>query len=378
MTRDLDATGTAGSPFAELAITRLHLQDIPDCIDIARRSFDYFNGDASAVENWFDARISNNPWQRALDGIGLGVRDRGHLIAFRAMFAQPWWIDGRSTVIAFAAHTCVEAGHRGCGLGGKMIAKSRDSSDLTGSTTAGNITQSVYTKLGFIAVGGEGNNFYRARASYVGSVQSRLGSALGQAVGPAFDVISIGRERRLGGYRDFRLENLASCSDEFDELWARAKSGYASCLERSSRYLNWRLFDFPTYPLSLVSLRDAKDRLRGYGIWHELRYSEHVSCAVLRDLFVANDDEEGRSAFMTLIMPYWRRMGITWVSLEVASDRLTRLFAAQGYEPIPSNGNRYYVYRPQALSRMTLDGWLRSGLDGDYFDTRPRGTSNEE
>lgn len=354
---------------AALEFVRLRLDDIPDCIEIARRSFDELDGDA--VRNWFDARIRQNPWQSALDGIGVGVRDGRKLIAFRAMFAQPWWIEGRSTAIAFAAHTSIEPAYRGHGLGSKLIATSCDLADLTGSTTAGDITQKVYRKQGFVAIGGEGNDFFRLRASYAGSMQSRLGATLGQAVGRAFDALLARSERGFGSARGFRLEPLTRCSGEFDELWAQARSGFASCLERSSRYLNWRLFDFPTHPLSMVALRDSSGGLRGYAVWHQLRYAKHVSCAVLRDLFVPNDDDEALRSLMFLAIRHWRRQGMTWASLEVASDRLTPLFAAQGFERVPSNGNRYHVHSRHPLRQATLDGWFRSGLDGDYFDTRP-------
>lgn len=360
----------ATSP-SEFEIARLHPRDLPDCIEIARRSFDHFEGDAEAVSTWFDARITNNPWQQALDGIGLGVRHDGILIAFRAMFAQPWWIEGQSKVIAFAAHTCIELAYRGCGLGGRLIAASRHFADVSGSTTAGDITQKIYRKQGFVAMGGEGNDFFRLRTSHVGSLQSRLGGALGRAVGGLVDLLSSGADHRLAGARGFRLQPLDACTEEFDELWARARAGYASCLERSSRYLNWRVFDFPTHPLSLAALRDDGGRLRGYGIWHEQPYSQHVSCAVLRDLFAAHDDEEALRAMLFLLVHHWRLQGITWANLEVASDRLTPLFASLGYERIPSIGNRYHVYSRQLLNQGTLDGWFRSGLDGDYFDTRP-------
>jgi hypothetical protein len=286
------------------------------------------------------------------------------------MAAQPWWIDGRSTVIAFAAHTCIEPSHRGHGLGSRLIASSRKFAEITGSTTAGNITQKVYRKRGFVAIGGEGNDFFRLRTSYVGSLQSRLGSTLGRALGGAADALSGDTGRHLDAAREFCLQPVTSCNDEFDELWARARGGYASCLERSSRYLNWRVFDFPTHPLSMLALRDRHGLLRGYGIWHEQRYSKYVSCAVLRDLFVAQDDEAALRHFLFLVIRHWRRLGMTWANLEVASERLTPLFASLGYEHIPSIGNRYHVHSQQALNRATLAGWFRSGLDGDYFDTR--------
>lgn len=370
MTAGIRGPADAAESSTSLEIARLQQTDVPACIDIARRSFDQFDGDQDAVANWFDARITHNLWQLALGGIGLGVRERGKLIAFRAMFAQPWWIEGRSTVIAFAAHTCIEPAYRGCGLGGQLIAASRAFSDVTGSTTAGNITQKVYRKQGFVAIGGEGNDFFRLRASYVGSLQSRLGSKLGRLAGSVADRLSASVEGRLGAVHGFRLASVVRCSEEFDDLWARARSGYTSCLERSSQYLNWRLFDFPTHALSLLALRDEHDRLRGYGIWHQLKYSEHVSCAVLRDLFGAIDDDESLRAFLALAIQHWRSLGISWVNLEVASHRLTRLFATLGCEQMPSIGNRYHVHSRQALSQEVLDGWFRSGLDGDYFDIR--------
>ncbi|MBE0547027.1 MAG: GNAT family N-acetyltransferase [Rubrivivax sp.] len=359
------------TPNAALEIIRLRPADVPECIDIARRSFDYFDGDAEAVQNWFDARILNNPWQHALDGIGLGARDGGKLVAFRAMFAQPWWLEGQSTVIAFAAHTCIEPAYRGGGLGGRMIAVSRDFADLTGSTSAGHITQQIYRKLGYDAIGGEGNDFFRLRASYVGSMQSRLGAGLGRAAGMAIDAFSHSVERRLGGADGFKLESPTICSEEFDDFWSTVRDGYPSCLERSRRYLNWRLFEFPTHPLTLWALRDESGRLRGCGVWHELRYSRHVACAVLRDLFVAHGDEQSRRAFVALALRHWRELGISWVSLELASPALTRLFAAMGSEPVASRGNRYHVHAKQGLGHEVAEGWLRSGLDGDYFDTRP-------
>lgn len=362
-----DRTGAG----ARLEIGRLRLDDVPECIDIASHSFDQFAGDVDAVRSWFDARIAHNPWQGVLDGIGVGVRVDGKLIAFRAMFAQPWWIEGRPTVIAFAAHTSIEPAYRGLGLGSQLIAESREFAIFSGSTSAGDITQKVYGKQGFVAIGGKGNDFCRFRVSYVGSMQSRFGTVLGRAMGHALNAMSGHSWKGCASTSTFRLESVAYCTDEFDDLWVRAREGYPSCLERSSRYLNWRLFDFPTHPLTLLALRDERNRLRGYGVWHKQEYSKDVSCAVLRDLFVASDDDEALRAFMVHVIQHWGRSGITWASLEVACPRLTKLFESLGYERIPSRGNRYYIYSRSGLRTQTAAGWFRSGLDGDYFDTRP-------
>lgn len=360
----------AGNPTSgALEIVRLRHADLPDCIDIARRSFEGF--DTEAVANWFEARVADNPWQQTLDGIGVGVRDGARLIAFRAMFAQPWWIDGRSTVIAFAAHTCIDPAYRGAGLGSRLIAGSRDLAALTGSTSAGNVTQKIYKKQAFVEIGGHSNDFFRCRASYGGSMQSRLGRGLGKLAGRILDACARGPESKLGDPRGFRLELPQACSVDFDALWVRARPGYAACLERSSRFLNWRIFECPTRHLSLAALRDGGGQLRGYAVWHVEAYSRHVSCAVLRDLFTAADDADARRALLCLLMRHWRRLGMSWVNLELASPQLTPLFAGLGCERLPSIGNRYHLFSQTPLSPQTLGGWFRSGLDGDYFDTRP-------
>lgn len=220
------------------------------------------------------------------------------------------------------------------------------------------------------AIGGEGNDFFRLRVGYGGSMKSRLGPLIGHWAGQLCDAWRTGAEAGLRDDSGFAIEEVARCGDEFDELWLGARAGYPSCLERSSRYLNWRLFDAPTHPLALLALRDADRRLRAWGVWHEQRYSPQVTCAVLRDLFADIGDEQALDALLRGAIRHWRRRGVTWANLEVASPQLTRRFAALGYERIPSIGNRYHMHLRRPLAPATLAQWFRSGLDGDYFDAR--------
>ena len=355
---------------AGLEVVRLRLEDIEDCIRLARASFEHFEHDDDALRQWFAARVIGNPWQSAIDGMGVGARHEGRLVAFRAMFAQPWWLEGRETVVAFAAHTSIDPVYRGAGLGSRLIAASRDCARITGSTTAGDITQKVYRKRGFDAIGGAGNDFFRLRVSLGGSMASRLGAALGRPVGRLCDALLPGATQGLRGGHGFVIEPVVRCDAAFDALWARVRTGQTSCLVRSSHYINWRVFDQPTHPLALLALRDGDGRLRAWGAWHEQRYSAHVSSAVLRDLVVPEDDVAAQDAFLREAILHWRRRGMSWASLEVASPRLTQRFAELGFERLPSIGNRYHVHAQPPLAPSTLTGWFRSGLDGDYFDTR--------
>lgn len=355
-------------------VRAVHLQqaDIPACVRLAAASFDAFDGQHGAVARWFEARVVNNPWQVSLPGIGVGLLRHNELVAFRAMFAQPWWLAGQATVVAFAAHTAVDPRCRGQGLGTRLIDASRAFARITGSTTAGDITQKSYRRLGFHAVGGEDNGFFRLRTSLAGSLQSRMGLRLGAWGGWLLDVGLVTRDRRLGSVRGGRLEPMCRCTDEVDRLWERVRAGEVSCLERSSRYLNWRLFDFPTAHLRLSALRDAGGQLQALAVWTTIRYSRFVETAVLRDLVVPWAEPLLAGRMLRLLVAHWRGLGISWASLEVTSTCLQQLFRAQGYVQVPSNGNRYHIHSSNPVPDSAWQGWFRSGLDGDYFDVHTR------
>ncbi len=343
-------------------------QHIPDCIRLAVNNFEDFKVQPDHIEQWFTQRIVHNPWQKNLPGIGVGIKHEGRLIAFRAMFAQPWWLNGQATILAFCANTSVDQQYRGKGLATQLIEHSSQFAAITGSTTAGVITQKAYKKLGYVEVGAASNDFFRLRVSFQGSLIKRFDKLIGAWLGRLLDLSLQLRDSKLQAQPGFYLKEVVHCDEQFDQLWEREKHGYSSCLERSSAYLNWRVFDAPTCHLHLSALHDASSTLRGFAIWHVQHYSDSVSMAVLRDVFYPQHDESCLRTLLALLIKQWRDQGISWVNLEVASPQLTALFTKLGYQALPSRGNRYQILSELALTPETVNNWFRSGIDGDYFD----------
>jgi len=358
---------TANDIPANFVYRPLQPADIPEAVQIAVENFEEFRQHPEYIAQWFERRITHNPWQDSLACIGAGVWMNQRLVGFRAMFVQPWWLNGESMPIAFGSNTCVDQRFRGQGLATQLIERSRILAPINGSVTAGVITQKAFRKCGFVEIGGDSNDFFRLRVGYRGSWEKRAGKTLGRWLGSLSDLSLRLRNWKLrsGG---FQLQEVLRCEAEFDDLWARAKPAYLSCLERSSRYLNWRLFDFPTCALRLFALRDTSGQLRAYAIWHRQDFSDSISMAVLRDVFYSLDDETALQALLYHLFDYWRNDGISWGNLEVASPSLTALFRKLGYEPLASHGNRYQIYSEQPLLDTVLQNWYRSGIDGDYFD----------
>jgi hypothetical protein len=91
---------------------------------------------------------------------------------------------------------------------------------------------------------------------------------------------------------------------------------------------------------------------------------------VLRDVVCPKSDRDVMLHLLGRLLGLWRRQGLSWASLEASSPALDRCYKEAGCVPVPSNGNRYYVHADPPLAMATCDDWFRSGLDGDYFDTR--------
>lgn len=350
-----------------LETVRLQIANIPECVALAQANFADFESRPEAVAKWFEARVSRNPWQASLEGIGVGIRDAHGLVAFRVMFAQPWWLEQRETVVAFAAHTAVDDRYRGQGLGTRLIEESRSFARLTGSATAGNATQKIYPRLGFAAIGGQDNGFFQCRVSFEGSLRRRIGARGARPLGRLLD-LRLDRRVRQRDATPGQLAPLSRCDGEVDTLWAQVREQEVSCLQRDARYLNWRLFDEPTCALSLGAFRDRRGVLRAVCVWAEIDYAQGVRCAVLRDVVVPRSDGAAQHGLLITLLRHWRETGYTWARFEVSSAPLERLYRSMGFDPVASHGNRYWIHADPPLPTQVKDDWFRSGLDGDYFD----------
>lgn len=345
-------------------IRMLQAADLDHCVALVARTFDI---DAGIVRDWCSKRLLRNPWQETLNCLGIGIWAGTEMVACRLATAQPWAVAGEPVTIAFAAHTCVKQDWQGRGLGRLLIEKSKECAVIVASTSSGVGTQPLYAQADYRTFG-QDNDFYRCRVSYGPSLGKRVGKFGAGLIGTLLDWFLPPRQRERELMGRFRFERLQHCDAAFDALWQRARNGYGACLERSSAYLNWRLFECPTCPLQLAGVFDSGGLLRCFAVWHTVRFDSHIRMTVLRDLFAVSDDDEALRAMIGHLFDCWRGEGITWASFEVAHPRLTALFQTLGFEHVPSIGNRYHIHADHELEDHVWSSWFRSGLDGDYFD----------
>lgn len=339
--------------------------DLPECVALGSHTFGLGK---NSLEDWVQRRLFRNPYQANVHGFGIGAREKigGTLVAYRMMLGQPWWLDSEPVMIAFAAHTAVASHLRGMGVGKELTRRSAMCAYITGSSSSGIVTQNIYKKAGFYAIG-EDNDFFRYRISFRNSFKKRIGY-LGDSIGCLIDRLLRSPSRQEASPCTFSL--VTRCDERFDQLWSDARKGYGSCLERSSSYLNWRIFDEPTCPLWLGALHEkGTGRLRAYAVWHVQAFDKYIRMAVLRDLFSLRDDDTAREALIDRLLGYWHESGISWASFEIAHPVITSLFRRLGFEHVPSKGSRYHINpASRELGARFRHDWFRSGLDGDYLD----------
>lgn len=351
--------GPAGNPI-EVRLLRAD-DDLAVC---GRLVAEVFSIDPSAVADWFAKRLIENPWQGDLGAPGVvAVRD-GHIVAFRALVAQRWWIEGEEHTVAWAANTCMPEALRGCGLGTRMVDTGGACAPIMASSSSGLVTQPIYRKLGYLPLGTD-NDVHDLRVSLRASLAKRIGQGPACLVGSLLDAL-----RPLPGHvpEGWRIEPFERADARFDTLWQETRAGWPAARVRDAAALNERLVTHATQQLSRVALHDPAGRLRGFAIWHVHHHDTFVRDAVLRDAYTAHDDATALEALLALLLRQWRREGITRAVIEVANPLITPLLGRLGFTHRPSQGVRYQLLARPPLSPATLHGWFRSALDGDYLD----------
>jgi GNAT superfamily N-acetyltransferase len=348
-----------GSPF-EVRLLRPD-DDLAAC---GRLVAEVFAIEPAAVADWLAKRILDNPWQRELEAPGVVALKDGRIVAFRALFAQRWWIEGEERTLAWGANTCMPAALRGAGLGTRMVDAGGACAPITASSSSGLSTQPIYRKLGYVPVGTD-NDVHDLRVSLRPSLAKRIGRVPAALLGGLLDALRPLPGRIPPGWR---IEPFTTADARFDTLWRETRTGWPAARVRDAAALNERLVTHATQDLSRVALHDPGGRLRGFAIWHLHHHDAHVCDAVLRDAWTGREDATALEAMLGLLFREWRRAGVARALIEVANPLITPLLVRLGCTHRPSQGVRYQVLARPPLAAATLTGWFRSALDGDYLD----------
>jgi hypothetical protein len=156
--------------------------------------------------------------------------------------------------------------------------------------------------------------------------------------------------------RALELREMQEFSDDYDALWAAFSAEVSVCVERSARYMNWRIFDRPGDGYVVLGAYDDNE-LRGVSIW--LVRVRHGAClGYLIELLVRPGDSTVQGL---LLKETLRRMKCDGAEAVLA----WQLPHSPSYRGLRKAG---FFTLPPALRPLKLDWGVRA-FDSAVADT---------
>ena len=131
--------------------------------------------------------------------------------------------------------------------------------------------------------------------------------------------------------REVDVRPVDTVSDEFDELWLRARSSYSTCVRRDARYLRWKYLACPFRDYRLLEARTS-GALSGYVVIREEGDSDFRR-GVIADLFCDTSDLATQDALLAAATDRFCRKHLVRAEAYCINSRLGNAFKRHGFRP---------------------------------------------
>ncbi|MEO8500927.1 MAG: hypothetical protein ABI565_08420, partial [Vicinamibacteria bacterium] len=122
---------------------------------------------------------------------------------------------------------------------------------------------------------------------------------------------------------------VTAFTDEYDDLWLRARASYASCVRRDARYLRWRYLACPFRQYRVLEARRA-GTLSGYAV---VREEGELSFrrGVIADLFCDTNDLATQDALLSAALAEFAALNLVRAEAYCLNRRLGEALRRQGF-----------------------------------------------
>ena len=118
-------------------------------------------------------------------------------------------------------------------------------------------------------------------------------------------------------------------SDEYDDLWLRARASYASCVRRDARYLRWKYLACPFREYRVLEARKA-GTLSGYAVIRDEGGTDFRR-GVIADLFCDTTDLATQDALLAGALANFSERRLVRAESYCFNDRLGAAFRRHGF-----------------------------------------------
>jgi GNAT superfamily N-acetyltransferase len=280
----------------------------------------------------FEARWAwqylENPSNDADDPIHWIAVEDGRLLGhISTMPFQMWWGDrdvrARSSLDQFVSPEA-----RGRGVGIALVKAHIDDIDLglalgmTGSSYP--IFKKFFTDIGPVPA-------YLRVLDASAVARRRWGTVAGTVAGP---IIGLGLSvlaKRFGPAAGLEVREVTTFTDEYTDLWTRARASYASIVRRDQAYLRWKYERCPYHAYRILEAR-TRGTLSGFAIVRDEGDASFRRGLVI-DLFCDTQDRATQDALIDATVADFRSRGLVRAETYCLHQDLGAAFGRHGFRP---------------------------------------------
>ncbi|MBK5255251.1 MAG: hypothetical protein JJE39_04390 [Vicinamibacteria bacterium] len=163
----------------------------------------------------------------------------------------------------------------------------------------------------------------------VAVARKKWGQAVGSMAGPLLGVGLKIFSRSPGAALDVEILQVQTLSDEYDDLWLRARSSYATSVRRDAKYLRWKYLACPFREYRVLEARKA-GRLSGYAVIRE-EGETSFRRGVIVDIFCDTTDLATQDALLAAAGADFSTKGLVRVEVYCLNSRLALALKRHGF-----------------------------------------------
>lgn len=157
----------------------------------------------------------------------------------------------------------------------------------------------------------------------------KWGALAGAVAGPLLGLGLTLMTRSPGQTADVEVRPLEHFTDEYDDLWLRARASYATCVRRDARYLRWKYLACPFRNYRVLEARKS-GTLSGYAVLRD-EGDPDFRRGVLADLFADTRDPATHDALLAAAIADFSAMGMVRIEVYCLNTRLGAALRRHGF-----------------------------------------------
>jgi GNAT superfamily N-acetyltransferase len=300
-----------------------------------------------------------NPYNDSDDPVHwIAVEDDTLLGHISTMPFMMWWGDrevrARSSLDQF-----VTPAARGKGVGIALVKAHIHDIDLglalgmTGSSYP--IFRKFFTDIGPVPA-------YLKVLDATAVARRRLGPVAGTIAGPLVGLGLTVMGRRVTAPAGLSVREVTGFSDEYTELWLRARASYASIVRRDQPYLHWKYERCPYHAYRFLEAR-TRGTLSGYAILRDEGESSFRRGLII-DLFADTKDLATQDALIDAVVSDFRSRGLVRAETYCLHQDIGASFRRHGFRPGRTQMN-YCIAACRSAPEPLVRRWEHQLMLGD-------------